>query len=192
MAVAQDERRLRPELSPLAGGRATVGRYARIDRCSSCSITIQRMSFISSCARRRHAPRPRRSAARRGGRPAACCTASPADAQRSPHCRSATTAGSSAAPLSVSRYSTLRRSSAQGSRSMMPVLDQPRQPVRQDVARDAERALELLEMAEAIERAAQDQERPAFADHLQCGGQAASRQDAPDRVFVLQGLLLAA
>ncbi len=71
-----------------------------------------------------------------------------------------------------------------------PVLDQPRQAVRQDVARDAERALELFEMAEAIERAAQDQERPAFPDHLQGGGQAASRQDAPDRVFVLQGLLL--
>ncbi len=52
--------------------------------------------------------------------------------------------------------------------------DQPRQPVGENVARDAQFRLELLEMAEAIERPAQDQERPAFAHRLQCGGQAAA------------------
>src|SRR5690606_20648281 len=48
------------------------------------------------------------------------------------------------------------------------VLDQPREPVREDVAGDAELARELLEMNETVERGPQDQERPAFAHHFQC------------------------
>src|SRR5689334_1771425 len=41
--------------------------------------------------------------------------------------------------------------------------DELRQSVRQDVAGNAEPSLELLEMLEAVERAAQDQERPFLA-----------------------------
>ena len=48
-------------------------------------------------------------------------------------------------------------------------LDHPRQPVGQDVARDPESGLELFEMAKAVECAAEDQERPFFADQLDRG-----------------------
>ena len=40
------------------------------------------------------------------------------------------------------------------------------QPVGEDVAGDPEARLEFLEMAQVVERAAQDQERPFFADQL--------------------------
>ena len=57
-----------------------------------------------------------------------------------------------------------------------PVLDQPGKPVREDVAGDAEGRLEFLEMLEAVEGAAQDQERPAFAHRLERGRDRASPQ----------------
>src|SRR5690606_11387862 len=47
------------------------------------------------------------------------------------------------------------------------MLHQPRKPIGEDVARDTEGRLELLEMAETVEGAAQNQERPAFANSLQ-------------------------
>src|SRR3546814_13378048 len=43
------------------------------------------------------------------------------------------------------------------------MIAEPRQPVRQNVARDAELLLELLEMMDAVERGAQDHERPSLA-----------------------------
>ena len=58
------------------------------------------------------------------------------------------------------------------------VLDQPRETVGQDVARDAELRLELLEMVQAVERRAQDHERPALAHRLERGRQAAFDQIA--------------
>ena len=48
---------------------------------------------------------------------------------------------------------------------------QPRQPVRQYITRDTDLGEELLEMADAVERAAQDHERPAFTHCFQCVGQ---------------------
>ncbi len=56
------------------------------------------------------------------------------------------------------------------------VIDQPREPVGEDVARDPELGLELLEMVQPVERRAQDQERPALAHRLERRGQAAFPQ----------------
>src|SRR5690606_36380477 len=47
------------------------------------------------------------------------------------------------------------------------VFDQPREAVREDVARDAEHREEILEMVDLVERGAQDQERPALAHHFE-------------------------
>src|SRR3546814_16331417 len=47
------------------------------------------------------------------------------------------------------------------------MIDEPRQPVRQNVARDAELLLELLEMMDAVERGAQAHERPSTATHFE-------------------------
>ena len=47
------------------------------------------------------------------------------------------------------------------------MIDEAAEAIREDVARDAQRRLKLFEMVQAVERAAQDQERPAFADRLQ-------------------------
>ncbi len=47
-----------------------------------------------------------------------------------------------------------------------PAGDQLGKPVRQDVAGDPQARLEFLEMLEAVEGAAKDQERPFFADQL--------------------------
>jgi hypothetical protein len=58
------------------------------------------------------------------------------------------------------------------------VLDQPREAVGKNVAGDAEGRLELLEMDEAVERGAQDQERPALAHRLQRGGDRALPEQA--------------
>ena len=51
--------------------------------------------------------------------------------------------------------------------------------------------LELLEMMEAVERAAQDQERPAFSDHLEGGGDAAVGEHFPQLLGTAHGLTLA-
>ena len=66
------------------------------------------------------------------------------------------------------------------------VLDEPRQPVRKDVAGDAQRRLELFEMVETVEGAAQDQERPAFADRLKRGGDRALPQQLTVAIKVQQ------
>ena len=50
-------------------------------------------------------------------------------------------------------------------------LDQLGEAVGQDVAGDAEPGLEFLEMMKVVEGAADDQERPLFADQLDGGGQ---------------------
>src|SRR3546814_6131671 len=47
------------------------------------------------------------------------------------------------------------------------MIDEPRQPVRQNVARDAELLLELLEMMDAVESGAQDHERPSLAHRFE-------------------------
>jgi len=53
------------------------------------------------------------------------------------------------------------------------MIDQPCKAVGEDVAGYPELAREFLEVHEAVERRAQDQERPPFAHHFECGGQAA-------------------
>jgi hypothetical protein len=60
-----------------------------------------------------------------------------------------------------------------------PMLHKFRQPVRQDIARDPEMRLELLEMAEAIEGGPENQEGPALTDNLE-----RCRQAAPSLVIV--------
>ena len=47
------------------------------------------------------------------------------------------------------------------------LLDQPAEPGREDVAGDPERALDLAEAAVAVHHVADDQQRPALADHLE-------------------------
>ena len=54
------------------------------------------------------------------------------------------------------------------------VLDEFAQPVRQDVARNAQLRLELLEMTQAEEGPAENQKRPALADNFQCRRKAAN------------------
>ena len=54
------------------------------------------------------------------------------------------------------------------------VLDELAQPVRQDVARNAQLRLELLEMTQAEEGTAENQKRPALADNFQCRRKAAN------------------
>ena len=56
------------------------------------------------------------------------------------------------------------------------------QPVGEDVAGNAEPGLEFLEMLEAVERAAKDQERPFLADQLDRGGKRARQSRFPERV----------
>src|SRR3954468_3789872 len=51
--------------------------------------------------------------------------------------------------------------------------------IREDVASDSQTRLELLEMMEAVERAAKDQERPLLADQLDRG-----RNGAAQRCFL--------
>ena len=63
-----------------------------------------------------------------------------------------------------------RRPSAGSGALEDPAGDQLRQPVREDVAGDPKARLELLEMLEAVEGAAKDQERPFLADQLDRGG----------------------
>jgi hypothetical protein len=48
-----------------------------------------------------------------------------------------------------------------------PLVDEPEQPRVQDVARDPKAALEVIEAMHAAKRIAQDQDRPALADHFQ-------------------------
>ena len=57
--------------------------------------------------------------------------------------------------------------------------DHLRQPVGQDVAGDPEAGLEFLEMLEAVECAAKDQERPFLADQLDRGGNAGTTMPLP-------------
>src|SRR5207247_3955754 len=52
-------------------------------------------------------------------------------------------------------------------------LDEPVEPIGEDVAGDAEALLELLEAAQAQEAVADDQERPALADDLERAGDGA-------------------
>jgi hypothetical protein len=59
------------------------------------------------------------------------------------------------------------------------VLDQPAEPVGQDIAGDSEVGLEFLEMPEAVESAAQDQERPPLPDHLEGGRDSALGENLP-------------
>ena len=54
-----------------------------------------------------------------------------------------------------------------------PILDQPRKPVRQNVARNAERRLKILKMPDARQCAAQDEKRPALAHRFQRTGERA-------------------
>ena len=54
-----------------------------------------------------------------------------------------------------------------------PILDQPGQPVRQDVARNAERGLKIFKMPDARQCAAQDEKRPALAHRFQRAGKRA-------------------
>jgi hypothetical protein len=62
-----------------------------------------------------------------------------------------------------------------------PMVDQPRQPVRQDVARDVQFLLELLEMMDAVESRAKDHERPSLAHRFQ-----RQRQGAIAPVHIVQ------
>ena len=55
-------------------------------------------------------------------------------------------------------------------------LGQVLQPARQDVGRDAEAVLELVEAGEALQRIAQDQDAPPFADGLDRAGAGAFGQ----------------
>src|SRR4051794_25947554 len=48
-----------------------------------------------------------------------------------------------------------------------PLLDEPGEPVREHVARDAEALLELVEAADAEEGVADDEQCPALADELE-------------------------
>src|SRR6185312_4539740 len=63
-----------------------------------------------------------------------------------------------------------------------PSPDQLCQSIRQNVASDPEAGLELLEMLEAVECAAKDQERPFLADQLDCGRNRARQSSLPERV----------
>src|SRR3546814_9234765 len=56
------------------------------------------------------------------------------------------------------------------------VLEQPRQPVGEDVARDPQFGLEFLEMMQFVEGGAQDEELPALTHRLECRRQAAFGQ----------------
>ena len=53
------------------------------------------------------------------------------------------------------------------------VLEQTLQARVEDVARDAEVALQLVEATQPEEDVADDEQRPALADHLECAGDAA-------------------
>src|SRR3546814_15785012 len=57
------------------------------------------------------------------------------------------------------------------------MIDEPRQPVRQNVARDAELLLELLEMMDAVESGAQDNERPSLTHRFERERQGAMRSE---------------
>src|SRR5579864_7246016 len=63
--------------------------------------------------------------------------------------------------------------------------DQGVEPAGQDVRRDAETLLELVEAREAAECVAQDQDAPPFADALQAAGDRASHVS---EAFALHGL----
>jgi hypothetical protein len=67
----------------------------------------------------------------------------------------------------------------------------PAEPVGQDVAGDAEVGLEFLEMPEAVEGAAQDQERPALPHDRQGGRDAAFGKDFPQMLSPAHGATLA-
>src|SRR3546814_3773340 len=56
------------------------------------------------------------------------------------------------------------------------VFHQPGEPIRQDVAGDAEGRLKLLEMPDSRKSAPQYEERPAFSHRFQCAGQRALLQ----------------
>ena len=62
------------------------------------------------------------------------------------------------------------------------LVDQPLEAGREDVAGDAEGLLDLVEAAVAVHHVADDQQRPALADHLQRLG---DRADLA-RVVVMQ------
>jgi hypothetical protein len=76
----------------------------------------------------------------------------------------------------------LRRSSAQRLALQDALPHQPRQAIGQDVAGDAQLGLEFLEMVQPVERAAQDQERPALAHRLQRRRQAAILRQLAQRL----------
>ena len=135
--------------TPAQGGGLTLapprwrGGAERYSAAAGTSPAISPGQRPEQVVLRQHAPvvrqhlTPAGSAGGRARRPAPGRRARPVS-QRSPHCRSATIVGSSAKPLSVRRYSILRRSSGSGCALEDAVFDQPRQPVGQDVARDAE------------------------------------------------------
>jgi len=66
--------------------------------------------------------------------------------------------------------------------------DQLREPVGQDVAGDTQARLEFLEMLEAVERAAKDEECPLLADQLDCGGYGAAKRGFPEGIDIRAGL----
>jgi hypothetical protein len=71
------------------------------------------------------------------------------------------------------------------------VLDQTTEPIGQDVAGDTEVGLEFLEMPEAVEGAAQDQERPALPHNLKRGADAAFGEHLPQLLRSAHGATLA-
>ena len=71
-----------------------------------------------------------------------------------------------------------------------PAGDELAEPVGEDVAGNPEPGLEFLEMLEAVERAAQDQERPFLADQLDRAGQRAVQRRLAERIDVRCHLLV--
>ena len=56
------------------------------------------------------------------------------------------------------------------------MIDQPSEPIGQNVARDPELGLEFFEMVQAIKGCTQDHETPAFPHRLERSGEAAACQ----------------
>ena len=79
---------------------------------------------------------------------------------------------------------TLRLSDGSGERCEYLARNQLAEPVGQDVAGNPEARLELLEMLEAVERAAKDEERPFLADQLDRGGNRATQRCLAERLDV--------
>ena len=83
----------------------------------------------------------------------------------SPQCTTASSSGCRSRPLSVRRYSNRTRSRLIHFLAQHAGPNQLTQPIRQYVPRDAQPRLKFLEPAHAQKAVAQDQQRPAVADH---------------------------